>query len=477
MRDFGKSRSNFDPEEETQSMGLGNRLVNWLDHMVCSGIIYKEYLDIYEATLEECYTEKRNAKKVLGYHWPNVEADTEEDNNFIYLWLDSKGRRAERSGRVKMRVGRAFRRMFPCLTDSEIDSLVTDFKRDFAPITFTLFESKDSDRFAHAYGHEQSNTENLKTTSWHKSIANSCMRHSFDHLKCHPASAYGSGDFTILWTEDNNGKIGSRCVVYTGSDPEHTPKYGPIYAATQAALDMTIARLDEMGAMPTEHNDWKGAKLKAIPEGRGYIAPYIDIAPRSISVLNSEFLIVDPRGEMDASNYSGILGGGIDCYECGDSIDEDDSYTEGDHTYCGHCHSDLFFCCTRCDEYTSNNEINSVNTVTRWGRTEGYWCDHCTSYHAIETSNGELWSSEDTLETHDGDVISQSDYAESYFTSDWDGEVYHRDYLRDTVDGDTVSSYELEASPDKWWKSSEDNLWHKTPAEQEELNLEQETVE
>jgi hypothetical protein len=85
--------------------------------------------------------------------------------------------------------------------------------------------------------------------------------------------------------------------------------------------------------------------------------------------------------------------------------------------------------------------------------------------------------SDDTLQTIDGDVISQRDYDDSYFTSDWDGEVYHIDDLRLTVDGDSVSVSELEASPDKWWKSSEDGLWHRTPAEQEELNLEQETVE
>jgi hypothetical protein len=477
MRDFGKSRSNFDPEEETQGGGLANRLVQWLSQQVGSGIAYNEYLNTYEAHPSEVQVEKANVAKVVGYHWPNVDLDAKQDNNFIHLWLDSKSRRAGRSGRTMMRVGRAFRRMFPCLTDSEIDGLVTKFKRDFAPISFTLFESKDSDRFAHAYGHEQSRTENLETTSWHKSIANSCMRHDFDHLDCHPASAYGSGDFTILWTEDNNGKIGSRCVVYTGSDPEHTPKYGPIYAATKTALDMTIARLAEMKAIPAEYNAWEGAKLKAIPKGRGFIAPYIDISPRHLEVLNSDFLVVHPRGSIDASNYSGVLGNCLTCYECDSEIDEDNSFTEGSHSYCESCHSDLFFHCEQCEESYHNHEFNSVNAVTRWGTTEVSWCDHCTHCEAIETINGELWASGDTLQTIDGDVISQRDYDDSYFTSDWDGEIYHIDDLRLTVDGDSVSASELEASPDKWWKSSEDGLWHRTPAEQEELNLEQETVE
>jgi hypothetical protein len=124
-----------------------------------------------------------------------------------------------------------------------------------------------------------------------------------------------------------------------------------------------------------------------------------------------------------------------------------------------------------------NHEFNSVNVVTRWGTAEVSWCDHCTRSEAMETINGELWASGDTLQTIDGDVISQRDYDDSYFTSDWDGEIYHIDDLRLTVDGDSVSASELEASPDKWWKSSEDGLWHRTSAEQEELNLEQETVE
>ena len=477
MRDFGKSRSNFDPEEETQGGGLANRLVQWLSQQVGSGIAYNEYLNTYEATHVEVVVEKANVAKVVGYHWPNVDLDAKQDNNFIHLWLDSKGRRAGRSGRTMMRVGRAFRRMFPCLTDSEIDGLVTKFKRDFAPISFTLFQSKDADRFAHAYGHEQSRTENLETTPWHKSIANSCMRHSFEDLECHPASAYGSGDFTIIWTEDNNGKIGSRCVVYTGSDPEHTPKYGPIYAATKTALDMTIARLAEMKAIPAEYNAWEGAKLKAIPKGRGFIAPYIDVSPRHVEVLDSEFLVIHPRGSIDASNYSGTLGNCLTCYECDDSIDEGHSYTEGGRDYCEHCHSDLFFNCDHCDESRPSDEFNEVTTRTRYGACTQSWCDHCTNHDAIETSDGELWEAEHTFTTIDGDVINVLEYEDSYFTSDWDGEVYSAEEMAETEDHHTVSIRELNDSSDKWWKSVEDGLWHRTPAEQEELNLEQETVE
>jgi hypothetical protein len=57
MRDFGKSRSNFDPEEETQGEGLANRLVQWLSQQVGSGIAYQEYLETYEATHVEVVVE------------------------------------------------------------------------------------------------------------------------------------------------------------------------------------------------------------------------------------------------------------------------------------------------------------------------------------------------------------------------------------------------------------------------------------
>jgi hypothetical protein len=60
--------------------------------------------------------------------------------------------------------------------------------------------------------------------------------------------------------------------------------------------------------------------------------------------------------------------------------------------------------------------LNSVHGSDKMGITEVFWCDHCTRSEAMETFNGELWSSDDTLQTIDGDVISQRDYADSYFT-------------------------------------------------------------
>jgi hypothetical protein len=34
-----------------------------------------------------------------------------------------------------------------------------------------------------------------------------------------------------------------------------------------------------------------------------------------------------------------------------DEIEEYNSFTEGDHSYCESCHSDLFFHCEQCEEY------------------------------------------------------------------------------------------------------------------------------
>ena len=125
------------------------------------------------------------------------------------------------------------------------------------------------------------------------------MRYDFDNLPAHPATAYASGDFEIVYTTDQDGYIASRCVVYLNEDGDQK-QAGPIYGVSEQALDIISNHLT---AQNTNLDGlWDGAKLKRIPYGSsGFIAPYLDPEPRRLAD-DGDHLVVCHRGEIDLSN-------------------------------------------------------------------------------------------------------------------------------------------------------------------------------
>ena len=120
-----------------------------------------------------------------------------------------------------------------------------------------------------------------------KSSASSCMRYDFDHLPVHPVTAYASGDFQMLWTEDSDGKIASRCVVRVMPDGQY--RGGPIYGVSEQAIDMLEHHIKstpngEYGA----DDAWVGARLLRQPtqdDPDAFYAPYLDPEPRRFCLL------------------------------------------------------------------------------------------------------------------------------------------------------------------------------------------------
>lgn len=71
------------------------------------------------------------------------------------------------------------------------------------------------------------------------------------------------------------------------------------------------------------------------------------------------------------------------CENCGSSIDEGESYTANEETYCECCHDDLFFYCDDCDEDRHNDDYNEINSraVCDSCLSDNYTvCDDCNEY-------------------------------------------------------------------------------------------------
>lgn len=374
-----------------------------------------------------------------------------------------------------MKPGRAFTAMFPEVEHKQVIMFVDSFLQKFAKRDLTLSVSRDREAFKLAYSGDQAPMENIDTTWTRKSSAYSCMRYDFEHLKCHPAEVYGSGDFEIITVFDSDKRIAARCVVYVAHD-SGIPQAGPIYGVSEQALDMVEHHL--IGRCAEIRNpDWCGARLIAVPEcaredpPTSFIGPYLDVEPRTLDLTcDEEYLEQTHGGEIDASNYQGIISsGGLQCICCGDRINEDSAnfseYYEGD--CCEDCYLENHFFCEYAQESFHINDSRTAFALDGLGRTE----ELTVSSWAVE--EGDMFvRCKDRKDWHIDDVqycewddewISPPDM-DDYFRSDWDGELYCNSVHCETVDGEEVSRQELDQ--DGTWKINSESKWYKEEEEE-----------
>lgn len=357
----------------------------------------------------------------------------------ISIWEDIG--KCTKNRKTSLKDGRAFRKMFPELTDKQLAALVDDYRREFPVHFFTLVESREREDFKKAYSHDMETYDNIYTTSQRKSLANSCMRHGFSHLPAHPAEAYASGEFSIFYTVSKRDRIGSRCVVWWGKDGK-TPVAGPVYGVTEVAIDTIENKLKEIGAdLVTQGHDWEGAQLLDIPCGsRSKVLPYLDCG---IRWADENLVISNTKKGYDLSSYNGEihLGSGLECHYCEERIDEDyDSWDEIDgRIYCSCCRDDMFSWCEHYEEYVSNDEINTVYYRGRWGVSTMNVCDSAlenSGDYVYCDSDGQWWK-DDCVTYVNGEAVDPLTLSEKYFQSDKDGE-YHPDDTMITIEENGV---------------------------------------
>lgn len=371
--------------------------------------------------------------------------------------------------RTAMKPARAISCMFPELPHKALIQIGDAYFKNFAPRNLTLHASKDADKFILAYAGDQSLSENIDHTTNRKSLANSCMRHSFGELSEHPASVYASGDFTIIYTLDEEGLVASRCVVY--DYPDGKPQAGPIYGVSEQALDMIQDYLVSICA-ETSDPSWEGARLIRKEEDGGFLGPYLDLHPQAVTDKGN-FLQVCNCGEIDASQYKGILGAPYtSCSDCDCDLDEDDVfYSEWhDRVYCDHCYAAEHSWCEYAEMEVPTSDLIRCWRIRASGLKESVYVydDHVNAGHDfVRCSDGEFWAIEDTNWCeYEAEHISPDSMGD-YFLSDWDGDIYPISDLCKLEDGDTVSKYEIDNDPGIWQKNDQD-VWSQV---QEELEL------
>jgi hypothetical protein len=196
----------------------------------------------------------------IMYYGPNNHAHE------LMVYIDWAGKR------VPMTPGKAFRKIFPNFHDMGIETLVDLYKTNFGPEEITFYRSKLPEDFSKVYRMAKSSRRsNFSTTVWEKSLANSCMQKKYGHLPHHPAYAYGSGDFEIIWGENQMGQLSCRTIVLSQHNL-HFPKYATSYQAMVALNKYTqgIERVDKI-------NNATAKVLMHKFDSRFFLMPYVDV--------------------------------------------------------------------------------------------------------------------------------------------------------------------------------------------------------
>ena len=248
----------------------------------------------------------------------------------------------KRDRRTTMKPGKAFRLMFPDLSDKQVATITEAWIELTSPRELTLYVAKSREAFAEAYGGKRAPYRNPVTTCERKSLATSCMQHIARDMWVDDAfvntsvgEVYASGDFAIAYLKDKDGLIAGR-VVY--SDPVDGTCYaGPVYGACEQSLDMLQKHLADVKA-PYNVEGWDGLRFNLIGSDDDPLAPYVDGDVGGTPSRCGNYIILEKYGgQYGFDGTEGYVSAALYCECCEEGIHPDNSYMTDDGHYCEVC--------------------------------------------------------------------------------------------------------------------------------------------
>jgi len=345
----------------------------------------------------------------------------------ISLTRTAKDSKANRQ--TSMKFGRALLHMFPYLTNEQIESLVTKYRTEMAPRSFTLKTGTTREDFKKAYTHTRCSYQNPKTTCQRKSLATSCLHEKLTGDGTSPAEVYASGEFTIAWLEDSLGHIGGRVVIRDKGD-EDKPYAAPVYGACDVSLTLLQDYLSSIDAV-SDTDGWIGAKLLYLVDSRDdcSIGPYIDgdLSADLDHGDSGNFLVLRgcDEGEYQFTDTDGYLEEANSCFcdVCSDRMNEHDAYFNDDGVpYCDSCFHEYYV-------QTDNGPISIDDAVlvtykssfTSRIHEEWAYMDDAVYCECVD----QYWYPSDVTETEDGEYVPThlvGDYPELFLSEEEEDE-------------------------------------------------------
>lgn len=291
----------------------------------------------------------------------------------------------------------------------------------------------------------------------------SCMGHPVSKFASdiHPTRIYGAGDLAVAYITRGK-RITARCVVWPDKK-QFTRVYGD------------EERINPLLNAAGYHNgQLQGARLLKIPQGNGFVMPYLDIGDRNVKDTGDEkYLFIDWNGDIEASSEHGLSCVGWVCPCCEEYANQDcASYIANESTYwCESCTDNNAFWCEYFERHYSgecyimmaNGSTWSDDAFESYGFTceysdESYpqdyavvmadgsiWCESAFAGHGfVCENNGGNYSNDDAVIMADGSTWSQDAFDDDGAICSVSNENYPACELVENSDGDLVHPEQLE---------------------------------
>jgi len=220
----------------------------------------------------------------------------------------------------------------------------------------------------------------------------SCMvfAHNEHASSVHPCRIYGAGDLAIAYLE-RDGDITARVLCW----PERH-----LYCRIYGDETRLFAALERRGYT---NGSLDGARLLMIPQGDGYVMPYLDRGGACFHSDGRHLQLTLNRGELEVHRTDGCTEEeGQECEDCGNHYPEEQMYwiEEADRTVCDNCVSDYPHC-ESCGE-RSRNELTTVHMMQGRHMHREEYCIRCLdgSYFHFVEADGEYYHADMVFMCH-----------------------------------------------------------------------------
>jgi hypothetical protein len=283
----------------------------------------------------------------------------------------------------------------------------------------------------------------------------SCMSPSFDILcydreQRHPYAVY---DPSLGWgmavRTDTDGMVLGRCLVHESEDGKgfvRSYKRERNYSSHSGTDEAIEAYLSGLG-----YARWRGwpehTRLKRYAlrhQSEAFLMPYIDGANQHVEEDGDDEFRISNYSGWEACNTNGQINGyTCTCDDCGEGMDEDDSYSIGYHgdSRVGSCCIDNYTMVygRRGDQYYTSND-NAVHVDGEW-----YHDDYLDDNNIVQLHDGE--------HTHSDNAVF-IDSCDEYYHCDDDDICYAEDTNQHELKDDCWQCTES----GNWYTDDEDNV-------------------
>jgi hypothetical protein len=314
---------------------------------------------------------------------------------------------------VKAKAGKFIRKIFPFMTDSEVEKAVQNLKEQFSPLEFDIVMGNDAESFRYAYVTEHTPKRSPKFERgdyYPKRLDCSCMRgDNFEGWKQHPAEAYAHSDLAIVYAKQK-GKdyIGARVIVWPDKKTCQS-----IYTADDEATRVISEYLKANGY---KESGIRGAKMSKIHyRGDYYLMPYID-GEDFVEDCEDHFVI--GQGGIALCGTSGRVSvvPMAYCDDCGDMYEESELESINGECYCPSCRYNNLIWSDLMDSYVRRDEVcesgNGDIATSDYFESNGYVIDYRGTYQ-----------DESECVEFDDEYYHNTDH----YIKSVDGEYYHED--------------------------------------------------